>query len=636
MKRTYFLESLLLAAIVTFFSIIVSGKEVDARSDAAQSVPVPYKGKLNFDDATHTRTSHYLTMQDGIKIAIDLYLPKGLNKGEKLPTILHQTRYWRSIDYRWPASRFKEKISRGLIGTFAKRFIANGYAWVDVDVRGSGASFGYRPFAYSPAEIQDGAEVVNWIVHQSWSNGRIGALGISYGGAAAELLLVNQHPAVKAVAPLFSGFDLYPEIGFPGGIHLTWFTKTWSYINGQLDQNMLPFETWMTRLFVRGVLPVDADSDRSLLILALHDHKNNWSPHQEALSITFRDDTPHSPNISNIDILSTRWHEEEISGSDAAIYSYSGWFDGGYQLAAIKRHLSHTHAGNKLIVGPWDHGGKRNISPFSQGPSEFDHQGELLKFFDYHLKGLDTGIVNESPIHYFTMGEESWKATDVWPPKTIRSSYFLGPNHSLSDKATDRRPATNISRFDQYVVDSTVGTGEQTRWDTLIGKSLTNPYADRTDRDRKLILYTSVPLDQDVEVTGHPLLTLYMSTNAPDATVFAYLEDVDEDGHVTYVTEGMLRALHRKLDNSPTPYSTLVPHRSFKKVDALPLPPGEVTTLLFDLLPTSYQFKKGHHIRLALAGSDKDHFASLPGDSPTLTIFFSDRYPSHLELPIVQ
>ena len=98
-------------------------------------------------------------------------------------------------------------------------------------------------------------------------------------GAAAELLLVNQHPAVKAVAPLFSGFDLYSEIAFPGGIHLTWFTKTWTYINSQLDQNNLPFAGWMSKLFIRGVEPVDNESGDSLLIQALQEHRSNWSPH---------------------------------------------------------------------------------------------------------------------------------------------------------------------------------------------------------------------------------------------------------------------------------------------------------------------------------------------------------------------
>ena len=294
---------------------------VFAQSDAALTVPIPYMSKGTSDSVNFTSTSRYLTMSDGVKIAISLYLPTHIKKGERVPTMLHQTRYWRSLEYRWPLSLIKETKPRGLMGTYAKRFLANGYAWVDVDVRGSGASFGRRPYAYTPEEIKDGAEVVNWILRQPWSNGKVGALGISYGGAAAEMLLVNQHPAVKAVAPLFSGFDLYPEIAFPGGIHLTWFTETWTYINNQLDHNKLPFAGWMAKLFVRGVQPVDADNGDVLLMQALQDHQYNWSPHKEASGVTFRNDVPPSQATTSIDQLSSRTYGKEIVGSGAAIYS---------------------------------------------------------------------------------------------------------------------------------------------------------------------------------------------------------------------------------------------------------------------------------------------------------------------------
>ena len=616
----------------TFLVFVIQGAAISAlaSSDAAHIVPIPYTGTGKIESVKFTSTSRYLTMQDGVKIAISIYLPDSRQDGTRIPTMLHQTRYWRSIAYRWPLSMMKEPMPRGLMGTYAKRFLANGYAWVDVDVRGSGASFGNRPYAYTPEEIKDGAEIVDWIIRQPWSNGRVGALGISYGGAAAELLLVNQHPAVKAVAPLFSGFDLYPEIAFPGGIHLTWFTKTWTYINNQLDQNNLPFAGWMANLFVRGVRPVDGESGDSLLRQALPEHRSNWSPHTEALGITFRDDVPPSQVASNIDELSSRRYAKEIAQSEAAIYSYSGWFDGGYQLAAIKRHLTYHNSLNRLILGPWDHGGKRNISPYSEGPSQFDHQGELLKFFDYHLKGLDTGINSEAPIHYFTMGKEQWKTTATWPPLAAKHSYYLGSHHDLMP-----HPPEVNEGDDQYEVDSAAGTGHQSRWDTLIGKPLTNPYPDRTTQDDKLLCYTSPPLEQDLEVTGHPILTLFLSSTTTDAAVFAYLEDVDGQGNVTYITEGELRTLHRQLRDSRTEPLPSLPHRTFKRRDALPLQQGKVAQLVFDFLPTSYQFKQGHRIRLALAGVDKDHFARVSESKPTFTIFHSRLYASHLDLPVI-
>lgn len=580
------------------------------------------------------RTSQYLTMRDGVKLAVDVYLPASPHTGEHLPAILHQTRYWRAVDYQWWIAPFKQDGPRGLIGRYAARFLEAGYAWVDVDVRGSGASFGTRPTAYSPEEIQDGAEIVDWIVAQPWSNGKVGSMGISYGGGAAELLLVNRHPAVKAVAPMFSGFDLYTEIAFPGGIHLNWFTHTWTSINHRLDRNVLPAGGWLANLFVRGVRPVDGDNDTAQLTQALRAHEENWSPHQEASGITFRDDPPPSGQAPSIDALSPQTHADHIADSGAAIYSYSGWFDGGYPLAAIKRYRHHRHnPSTRLILGPWDHGGKRHISPQALGPAPFDHEGELLKFFDHHLKGHDNGQPQEPPVRYYTMGEEQWKTAEDWPPPADISRWFLRRDHTLSSI-----PPEAGSPPDTYQVNPKTGTGPHSRWNTLVGISLDHPYPDRKERDTTLLTYTSAPLDHDMEVTGHPVATIYLSSTEPDTTLFVYLEDVAPDGNVHYVTEGQLRALHRKWslpDESPDAILP-IPIRTYRRDDAAPMTPGAVTPLTMDLLPTSYQFKQSHRIRVALAGADIDHFQLLEGPAPIWEIQYTPDHPSHIDLPIVR
>ncbi|MCZ6800677.1 MAG: CocE/NonD family hydrolase [Nitrospirae bacterium] len=603
--------------------------------DHTNSESTPSSSSISSDQATsHSwqRTSRYLTMRDGVKVAVDLYLPTNLGLEQQIPTILHQTRYWRAIEYRWLISLFKDDRPRGVIGNYAERFLQQGYAWVDVDVRGSGASFGTRPIAYSPAEIQDGAEIVDWIIAQPWSNGKIGAMGISYSGATAEMLLVNQHPAVRAIAPMFSGFDLYSEIAFPGGIHLNWFTETWSYINNQLDNNELPFAGWMGNLFVRGVLPVDGDTNNHLLTMAVQEHEVNWSPFKEASGLTFRDDPPPSRQAPTIDALSTQTFVREIEQSGAAIYSYSGWFDGGYALAAIKRHLHHHNPENKLILGPWDHGGKRQISPYAIGPAQFDHAKELIRFFDQHLKNVQTETHDEPPIQYYTMGAERWNTSTQWPPPSSSTQLYFHTNNQLSEEHLQKE-----SPPDRYHVDPTAGTGKHSRWNTLVGISLKNPYPDRKEQDKKLVVYTTDPLPEDLEVTGHPVATVYLSANATDTTVFVYLGDVTPEGDVHYVTEGELRALHRKWHptESTTDSVLSIPNHTFRRADAAPLIHGEVVSLTLDLLPVSYQFKKGHRIRVALAGADKDHFQLLDDPSPTWKIWHTIDRPSHIELPII-
>lgn len=574
--------------------------------------------------------SQYVTMRDGVQIAIDVYLPRSLSQGESIPTILHQTRYWRSWAFRWPMSWVNGSKPRGSLAPYVKRFLSHHYAWVSVDVRGSGASFGSRRFSHTPEEIQDGAEIVDWIIQQPWSNGTVGALGVSYDGSSAEFLLVNQHPAVKAAAPMFSSFDAFREIAFPGGMHLTWFTQNWSQLNQNLDGNRLPPGKWLASLFVKGVTPVDQDPEGLSLAQATQEHAKNWNPHIEALGITFRDDLSPSKEAKTIDVLSPHSYVQAIKDSQAAIYSYSGWFDGTYPHAAIRRYLTLQQAKHRLILGPWDHGGSRHISPFHAKPETFDHIGELLKFFDYHLKDLETGIQDELPIHYFTMGEERWKATDTWPPPATMTSYFFEKDGLL----TRQRPQ-DLQGHDSIMVNYTAGTGEHTRWNTLIATPIITPYPNRREEDQKLLTYTTPPLEEDIEVTGHPLVTLSVSSTAEDGSFFVYLEDINEWGEIAYVTEGLLRAIHRRSSARQAPYRDVVPYQSFIKNDASPLIPGSVETLVIDLIPTSYLFKKGHRIRVALAGADKDHFVLTPESPPTVSYYRNKTSASKIDLPIV-
>jgi hypothetical protein len=599
-------------------------------------------------------SSHYLIMRDGVRIAVNVCLPADIADVGRLPTIVHQTRYYRAMELRRPmrtlfGGRPFQHIPPN--ARCRRRFLANGYAWVDVDVRGSGASYGNRVCEWSPDEIRDGAEIVDWIVRQPWSSGIVGAMGTSYNGAAAEFMLVNQHPAVRAIAPRFALFDAYPDIAFPGGIHASWFTRTWGRYNDALDRNA-PEEVagrWV-KLLMTGVQPVQDDHDRSLLAGAIASHRENYDVHEQASSLAFRDDVaPSDPyhhelaiplepvgtpidEAGSINLFSPHnyWHDIEASG--AAVYSYSGWFDGAYGHSAIKRFLTVPNSGSRLILGPWNHGGGWHIEPLRRhARSAFDHDGELLRFFDHHLKKMDTGIVEEPRVHYFTMGEGRWKAADSWPPPadTVRI-YFAADRELTAD------PPEADTGADEYVVDQSAGTGEHSRWHTQVAIGAAVRYPDRSAQDAKLLTYTSAALNHPLEVTGHPVVTLFVTSTASDGTVFVYLEDVDARGHVAYVTEGQLRVVNRRLDDASCPYRQPVPYRTFKRSDAQPLLPGEVAELTFDLLPTSYLFRPEHRLRIAIGGSDASHFAVLPGGPPTLAVHRNRLHASHIALPVVR
>jgi putative CocE/NonD family hydrolase len=169
---------------------------------------------------TVQRQSLYLEMRDGVKIAVDVWLPADLEPGQKLPAILRSTRYWRSYQPgpMAPIFRVLGPILGQDMDAEGKDWTGTGYALVTVDARGSGASFGQRPIEYSDDEIADLGEVVAWIVAQPWSNGRVGAYGVSYDGNTAELLTALHHPAVKAVAPQYDDFDTQFHLLTPGGV----------------------------------------------------------------------------------------------------------------------------------------------------------------------------------------------------------------------------------------------------------------------------------------------------------------------------------------------------------------------------------------------------------------------------------
>ena len=159
-------------------------------------------------------------------------------------------------------------------------------------------------------------------------------------------------------------------------------------------------------------------------------------------------------------------------------------------------------------------------------------------------------------------------------------------------------------------------------------------YADRAALDRRLLVDPGAPLAQPLEIAGHPLLTIFVSCPGTDCCLFAYLEDEAPDGRVRYVTEGMLRALHRRVAPA-APADPPLPLRSYKRADAWPLEPDHVAELAFDLLPIAYLFAAEHRVRLALAGADRDHFAPIPGAPPSFTVHRGATLPLRLRLPVV-
>lgn len=574
--------------------------------------------------------SYYVTMDDGVRLAVNVYLPKGLKKGEKIPAVLYQTRYWRAVGFRWPFKWFMKMIPS--TANFPPlNFVKYGYGLVTVDVRGSGASEGHKMLTMADMrEVLDGKNIVDWIVQQDWCSGNVGATGVSYIGNTALYLLYNQHPNVKAIAPTYSIWDIYDDVSAPGGLYFHQFLSQYGDFCEGLDQGMIPESRQQkgAKAATYGIQRVKGTSKKDMEAVWAT-HSCNIYQREEGGTAYFMDDTLTIDRSLYVkDVLSPHLLKDRLRKSGAAVYSWSGWWDAAFSQAAVRQFINLDDGRNRLRLGPWNHGGGANVSPTMAGHSQFDDVKEIVRFFDYHLKGMDNGLESSPRVHYYTMGENRWKAADAWPPPADRIPLHLTAEGSLSQTAND------AGSFTRYEVDTTHGLGPGCRWN-FDTSSVGNSYKDESAEDSITLVFKGEILKEAVEVTGHPQVNVYLKSSTKEGSIFAYLEDVDENGKVWKVTDGQLSFIHRKLHENPVHYEDCVPYRGYRSSDAAPMDTSKVELLSFDMLPTSHLFLPGHRIQLRLAGVDVDNFKMVYTEDCVWQVQHNAEYPSHVELPIV-
>ena len=573
------------------------------------------------------KSSHYLTMRDGVKIAIEVLLPKNLSHKNKLPAILLQTRYWRDYDLRIPFKWFMKDYSFGYIKYLHKIGIRRGYAFVKVDVRGTGASFGTRPWPWSANEVKDGREITDWIIKQPWSDGNIVSMGVSYLGTAAEYLATLKHSnrCLKGVLPMSSQWDNYLEVGLPGGIYNHYFMTDWGELDKGLDQNKSKsFLTLHPALFylAKGVKPIESDKGKKLLKEAVKEHEKNIYVHEVELEIDYRD---------TVDVVSVFTQKKKIERYNVPFCVWGGWLDAAVSDHIIKRFMTYSNP-MRAIIGDWDHEIIRKTNPYfyKKYKLPMDQRVQQIARLDFFELCINDNFT-EKVLYYYTMGQEKWKRTEIWPPKghTMERWYF-----SENNELSLTKPQSEVGE-NTYKVDFNVTTGTGNRWHVHYDQKLKMP--DRVKIDKKLLTLTSNPLENDMEITGHVIITLYMTSTHDDGAIFAYLEDVDEKGKVTYITEGQLRLIHRKISAEEPPYKLTIPYHSFRKKDSQPVIPGEIMEISFGFLPTSVLIRKGHRIRVAITGADKDTFNRYPEEGiPTYNIKRNKYHASYIDIPVIK
>jgi putative CocE/NonD family hydrolase len=608
-----------------------------------------YKGYSEAIYDGNKRISDYLTLSNGTRLAYDLFLPtkKEVPVDNPLPVLFKYTPYTRAFtifdkdgkniiaglfNLGWKERAYLrvrywfDKRGSLMDAVFRTKYLENmlkhGYAVIVVERPGTGASFGVMnaSFEVGAKEVN---EILNWIAAQSWCDGNIGMYGDSFQAMIQFAAVTTRNPHLKAIFPTSSGLDLYNAVTYPGGVY----NKTFG-----------SFFSWSTSFLESVLTPVDSDKDGSLLAQARKERSGSTLAKQSEVwfrKFPFRDSTTSTgikiyEGPANLYPLLDR-----INQSGVPVYMTTGWYDLFSGARDMFLWYANLTVPKRLLVRPADH------SEVEKNQFDLDYGAEAHRWFDYWLKGIDNGMMNEPPIYYYVMGaskKDAWRTSSQWPLANQKSARFYfdegktGSVASINDGFLRPEPPGQKDVADAYTVDYSTTSGKYSRWYAV---NWPRNYPNMRSNDEKALTYTTPPLESDMEVTGHPVVHLWFVTDASDLDFFIYLEEVDGN-RSTYLTEGSLRASHRAL--SKAPYNNLgLPYHSHCKSDLESIPAGKPVELIFPLLPTSYRFHKGSRIRITVAFADADNFDTpIIDPAPKLKLLRKINHPSFIQLPVIQ
>ncbi|MFB7906081.1 CocE/NonD family hydrolase [Kitasatospora sp. NPDC056076] len=584
--------------------------------------------------------SRYVAMPDGVRLAVDVYLPNGTEPGAELPTVLVTQRYWRA--------RVLAGQSGGTSGE-AEAWNAKGYAYVVADLRGTGASFGTLTSELGADLVADSGPLSDWIAAQPWSNGRVGTTGVSYGGDTAMLATALGNHHITAAAPISYDFDPYEDLVRPGGLLIEPRLAPYALLLRILDQaggttcetsaqtRQLCAQVGLTGLTPR---PVDGPDGPALMAAARAEHANNANLVDMAQQGVHRDyrNGPQSWTVGSVGEQT-----DAVEDGGVPVLTRAGWLDAGTANGVLSQFSGLSNTQDDWI-GPWNHGAGWLADPFRPArpltPAEHEQNDQrVVDFFDRYVRD-GARPDGRRQVHYYTFNEDVWRTTSRWPvPGTRTRPFRLGAGNTLTEGRTGSGPAGS----DLLSLDPTAGTGPLDRWNTNLSGSKVS-YPDRAAVDGKLLSYTTAPLTEPARVTGNGRVTLDVTGLAGSANgaLHVYLEDVAPDGRATYLTEGQLALADRAVadsDDNPD-WRRLRTPRSFAATDATPFPQGRAQRVVIDLQPVSVLFRAGDRIRLTVAAANPDSFQLLPADGRAQ---YRIGYGGHggesgsvLELPLVQ
>ncbi len=579
------------------------------------------------------RSSQYVEMRDGVRLAVDIIRPavNGVAVADALPVIYTMQRYGRSHlrpDREGVVTPVDTK-------SHIRELVKRGYVYVSVGIRGSGASFGSFDGVYGANEARDAFDIAEWIVGQPWSNGRLGIMGNSYRANAALMAASMPHPGLKAIFPSMMDFDNFLTAR-PGGVLLTGALDSWTTITAIVDGRIPPRED----VPMPAIAPVDGDTEGQLMQAAQRDHSGNVDVLKASAQRLYRDDYNYDPELEEAENLLVT-QVDAINRGGVAIYLWSGWRDIWPTPPFLW--MANLQVPRKLAMGPWTHDPDERDAEQQLLAGEVERVRlqaiEMTRWFDYWLKEIDNGIMDEPPITYTvgdSQGNWTWRNAQQWPLTDTdidTTPLFLADNGALANRA--EKNAGNEAAADQFEVDLSATTGPQSRWIDATSFYPT-AYPDLTGNGAKGLVYVTEPAPAPFEIIGHPLVTLNITASAADADIYVYLERISADGAAQYLTEGNLRASHRTLGRAP--YNNLGlpwPTHARRDVEAAAPIDSTVAQLHFALMPIAERVGAGERLRLSITAADSDNFETGPAAAgTTITVLRAGNHLSSIALPI--
>ena len=511
----------------------------------------------------------WIPMPDGTRLAARIWLPDDAQT-RPVPAILEFIPY-RKRDFTATGDALHHPYMAG-----------HGYAAVRCDVRGNGDSEGLFDDEYSAQELDDGYHVVEWLAAQPWCTGRVGMMGISWGGFNCLQVAAKRPPSLKAIYSVCSTDDRYSDdVHFQGGC--------------LLNDNL----TWGSTMTTFAMRPPDpaivGERWRDMWMARLENMPNlvaNWMKHQT------RDEFWKHGSVC-----------EDYADIEAATYMVGGWADG--YTNTVLRTIEHLKAPSRALIGPWTHAYPWKATP---GPA-INGLRDLIRWWDHWLKDKDTGMLDEPKIRVWMQHsvppatsydhrDGYWVAESAWPSSHVEPSRFhLNASGFLQKKPRAERKMAFCS---EQVTGVTHGD-----W-CPYGYEAEMP-SDQREEDGRSLSFDSAPLTRALPVLGTPVLNLELTSNRPQALVYVRLCDVAPDGASTRVSYATLNLTHRQGHEEPQD-----------------LIPGERYQVRVRLNDIGHRFAKGHRIRIAIASVGWPVVWTSP-QAVTLELVTG---ASHLDLPV--